>query len=71
MTRICAAIIVERKSQKPILIGRGGSMLKRIGSEARKEIERIIGNQVYLELFVKVRKNWRDRPALLREYGVL
>ncbi|MER3461839.1 MAG: GTPase Era [Armatimonadota bacterium] len=71
VTRICAAIIVERKSQKPILIGRGGSMLKRIGSEARKEIERIIGNQVYLELFVKVRKNWRDRPALLREYGVL
>lgn len=71
ITRISAAIVVERKSQKPILIGRGGAMLKRIGSAARKEIERLVGNQVYLELFVKVRENWRDRPALLREYGVL
>jgi len=71
ITRISAAIVVERKSQKPILIGRGGSMLKRIGTEARKEIERIVGNQVYLELFVKVRENWRDKPALLREYGIL
>lgn len=71
VTRISAAIVVERKSQKPILIGRGGRMLKRIGSEARKEIERMLGNQVFLELFVKVRENWRDRPALLREYGML
>lgn len=71
ITRISAAIVVERKSQKPILIGRGGRMLKRIGSEARKEIERMLGNQVFLELFVKVRENWRDRPALLREYGML
>lgn len=71
ITRISAAIVVERKSPKPILIGRGGSMLKRIGTEARKEIERIVGNQVYLELFVKVRENWRDKPALLREFGIL
>lgn len=71
ITRISAAMVVERKSQKPILIGRHGSMLKRIGTQARKEIERIVGNQVYLELFVKVRENWRDRPALLREYGIL
>jgi GTP-binding protein Era len=71
ITRISAAIVVERKSQKPILIGRGGKMLKRIGTEARKEIERMLGNQVFLELFVKVRENWRDRPALLREFGML
>lgn len=59
MIYIGATIYVERDSQKGILIGRGGQMLKRIGSESRREIERMIGNKVYLELWIKVREAWR------------
>ena len=58
-TFISATIFVERDSQKGILIGRGGGMLKRIGMEARREIEHMLGNKVYLELWVKVREAWR------------
>lgn len=65
-----AVIFVERKSQKPILIGRGGSMLKRIGTAAREDLERLLANHVYLGLRVKVRENWRDNPANLRELGL-
>jgi GTP-binding protein Era len=71
ITRISAVIVVERKSHKPILIGKDGQMLKRIGTAARKEIEDLVGTQVFLELFVKVREKWVDRPALLKEYGLL
>jgi len=64
-----ATIYVERESQKAILIGSSGSMLKKIGAAARQEIERMIGAQVFLELWVKVRKNWRAKEHDLRELG--
>lgn len=67
LTRIAAAIICERESQKGILIGRGGQMLKKIGTAARQEIERMVGTKVYLELFVKVRPNWRESRAFVEE----
>ena len=60
LTRIAAAIYCEREGQKAILIGKGGAMLKKIGTEARKELERLLGMKVFLELFVKVRPGWRD-----------
>ena len=60
LTRIAAAIYCEREGQKGILIGRGGAMLKCIGSEARREIEALLGGKVFLELFVKVSPGWRD-----------
>lgn len=66
---IMAVIYVERDSQKGILIGKGGSMLKRVGSEARKDIERFFDKRVYLELFVKVEANWRNRENKLRAFG--
>ena len=65
ITRIHASIVVERQSQKPIVIGSGGEMLKQIGSEARRELERLFPPQVFLELYVKVEANWRDaRPVV-------
>lgn len=60
LTRIAAAIFVERDGQKAIVIGRGGEMLKRIGSNARRELEKILNTKVFLELFVKVQSGWRD-----------
>ncbi len=60
LTRIAAAIYCEREGQKAILIGKGGLMLKHIGSRARQEIEQMLGKKVFLELFVKVRPGWRD-----------
>jgi GTP-binding protein Era len=65
LTRISAAIYVERDSQKGILIGAGGSMLKKIGTEARLEMERLFGRKIFLELFVKVRPKWREDPKFL------
>lgn len=67
LTRIAAAIYCEREGQKAILIGKGGAMLKRIGTSARKQIERLLGTKVFLELFVKVRENWRSSEAALDE----
>ena len=67
LTRIAAAIYCEREGQKAILIGKGGAMLKRIGTSARKQIERLVGTKVFLELFVKVRENWRSSEAALDE----
>lgn len=68
-TFIRAVIHVERPSQKKILIGAGGRMLKEIGKEARIDIERLLGTKVFLELFVKVTKDWSKRPGSLRELG--
>ena len=68
---IMAVIYVERESQKGILIGRGGSMLKRVGTEARKDIEKFFGKSVFLELFVKVEPNWRNRENKLRSFGYI
>ena len=68
--RIEASILVERQSQKGILIGRGGAMLKAIGSAARREIEAFLGTKIYLGLFVKVREGWREDPGMLDEMGL-
>jgi GTP-binding protein Era len=69
MTYVSANIYVERDSQKGILIGKGGAMLKKISSEARIETERLVGTKVYLELHVKVLKNWRRDENMLRRFG--
>ncbi len=66
---IAATLLVERESHKGIVIGQGGEMLKRIGSTARRSIETMTGIKVYLELHVKVSKDWRDNPAILRTLG--
>jgi GTPase len=66
---ISAAIVLERATQKGIVIGKRGDMLKRIGSQARQDIERLLDTRVFLELFVKVEENWSERPSKLREYG--
>ncbi len=68
---IMAVIYVERDSQKGIIIGRGGSMLKRIGVDARKDIETFFGKRVFLEMFVKVEPNWRNRENKLRSFGYI
>ncbi|QGH34964.1 GTPase Era [Gracilibacillus salitolerans] len=64
-----ASIVVERKSQKGIIIGKQGKMLKEIGKRARQDIERLLGSKVYLELWVKVQENWRNKPHQLNEFG--
>ncbi len=69
LTYVSANIFVEKGSQKGILIGKGGSMLKRIGQAAREELERFVGHQVYLDLWVKVRKRWRKDENALRWLG--
>ncbi len=69
ITKIRALIIVERDSQKGILIGKGGTMLKRLGRESRIEIERFIESKVFLETFVKVDKDWRGSENKLKKYG--
>ena len=66
---IAAAIILERTTQKGIVIGKQGEMLKKIGSQARHDIERLLDTRIFLELFVKVEENWSERPSKLREYG--
>lgn len=68
---IMAVIYVERDSQKGIIIGKGGSKLKKVGIEARKDIETFFGKKVYLELFVKVEDNWRNRENKLRSFGYI
>ena len=70
LTHISATIYVERDSQKAIVIGAGGAMLKEIGQNARAEIEPWVGHQVYLELWVKVWEKWRERENSLRELGL-
>ena len=69
LTYIGANVFVERDSQKAILLGRRGSMIKRIGRDARREIEELLGVRVYLELWVKVRKKWRKDEKELRRLG--
>jgi GTPase len=65
LTRISATIHVERPGQKSILIGTRGEVMKKVGTEAREELERMAGTKIFLELFVKVKKNWREDPAFL------
>jgi GTPase len=65
LTRINATIMVERDSQRPIVLGAGGERIKQIGTEARVELERLFPPKVFLELFVKVESHWRDNPAIV------
>jgi GTP-binding protein Era len=67
--KIQADIIVQRDSQKAILLGEGGKMIKELGTKARIDIETFIQQKVFLELFVKVRPKWRDNENQLKEYG--
>ena len=69
LTKIRADIIVQRETQKGIILGEGGSMIKQLGTLARKDIEAFIGRKVFLELYVKVRPKWRDSDIFLKEYG--
>ncbi|MBV7507522.1 GTPase Era [Bacillus sp. sid0103] len=69
MIDVMATVIVERDSQKGIIIGKQGSMLKEIGKRARADIENLLGSKVYLELWVKVQKDWRNKMSQLRDYG--
>lgn len=69
LTRIYAVVYVERDSQKGIIIGRGGSALKRIGTEARADLEQLLGTRVFLDLRVKVKKNWRRDATQIRRFG--
>jgi GTP-binding protein Era len=69
LTKISADIIVQRETQKGIILGHEGKMIKQIGTLARKDIEEFIGRKVFLELFVKVRPKWRDNELQLKEYG--
>ncbi len=69
LIRVRAAIICEKDSQKAILIGKGGQMIKKIGAESRLELEKELGEKVYLELFVRVEKDWTQNPQRLREFG--
>jgi GTP-binding protein Era len=70
VTRIFASILVDHASQKPIVVGRGGDMIKRIGTEARVDLEEMLDGRVHLELHVKVRADWRDDERLLDEMGL-
>lgn len=69
LVSIYAFVYVERESQKGIIVGRGGQMLKEIGSSARSDIEALLGSRVYLDLWVKVKKNWREDEKSLRMFG--
>ena len=69
LIKIQADIIVQRDTQKGIILGEGGKMIKQLGTLARKDIEEFLGSKVFLELFVKVRPKWRDNETQLREYG--
>lgn len=69
LNRIWAVIYVERDSQKGIIIGKGGELIKRIGTEARHDLERLLGTKVFLELTVKVKKDWRRDASQIRRFG--
>ena len=69
LIRINAVIYVERDSQKGIIIGKGGKSLKKVGIEARKDIEAFFEKKVFLELYVKVEKDWRNKDLKLRSFG--
>ena len=71
LTRITAIIYVERDSQKGILIGKGGAMLKQIGSLARQDAEKLLGVKIFLQLWVKVKKGWREDENMLKNLGLV
>jgi GTP-binding protein Era len=67
LTRISATIIVDKSSQRPIMLGKAGAFIKEIGTQARVELEEMLGNKVFLELHVKVQEGWRQNPRILHE----
>ncbi|HEY0434604.1 MAG TPA: GTPase Era [Chitinophagaceae bacterium] len=69
LTKIAADVVVQRESQKAIIIGEGGKMIKKLGTQSRVEIEKFLGRKVFLELFVKVKEKWREREDYLNEFG--
>ena len=69
LTKITASIICERSAHKKIIIGKGGKKIKGIGKAAREEIEALLGTKVFLELWVKVRENWRNNDNILLNLG--
>jgi GTP-binding protein Era len=69
LVRIAATIFVERDTQKSIIIGKGGVSIKKLGTEARQDMEQFLEKKVFLELFVKVKENWRNDDFLLRQFG--
>ena len=69
LVKIGAEIIVQRETQKAIILGEGGKMIKKLGTTARTEIEKFIERKVFLQLYVKVRPHWRDNDLYLKEYG--
>lgn len=69
LIKIAADVIVQRETQKGIILGEKGKMIRQLGTEARKDIEAFLGDKVFLELFVKVRPKWRDNDMMLKEYG--
>lgn len=69
LTKIRADIIVQRETQKGIILGEGGKMIKQLGTSSRMDIEKFLGRKVFLELFVKVRPKWREDELYLKEYG--
>jgi GTP-binding protein Era len=71
LTRVGAVIFVDRESQKGIVIGKGGAMLKEIGTRARLDAEKLLGVKVFLQLWVKVKKGWREDDAMLRNIGII
>jgi GTP-binding protein Era len=70
LMRLFCTIVVDRESQKPIVVGRGGEMVKRIGTAAREELERFFGMRVYLDLHVKVKSEWREDERVLGDIGL-
>lgn len=69
LIKICADIVVQRETQKAILLGTGGQMIKKLGIAARTDIEKFVDSKIFLELFIKVRPKWRDNDMYLKEYG--
>ncbi|MBL7696787.1 MAG: GTPase Era [Chitinophagaceae bacterium] len=69
LVKIVADVVVQRETQKGIILGEGGKMIRQLGTEARKDIEQFLEQKVFLELFVKVRPKWRDNDMMLKEYG--
>jgi len=67
--KISVEIYVERESQKPILIGKGGEKLKKVGTQARLDLEKFFGKKVFLETHVRVSENWRNNESMLRKFG--
>jgi GTP-binding protein Era len=70
LLRLYCSIVVDRESQKPIVVGKGGEMIKRIGTAAREELERRFGKRVYLDLHVRVKSDWREDEGMLTDIGM-